>query len=864
MWYRASRPLLIAAVLLTAVGWSAMADAQQPNLTYYYDPGFTYPLVPTNIQFSGPPFNLPAALIGNSDTIFWNFAGHNNGLGATSGDLYGSCWLDGEYTWGWSFGWTMAPGFIYQWHGQGPFNIRGGRHTLGIAHDDPDAIVESDENDNVWAHQFVFTPYVLSEATPKTRGTPPDWQGGWTSIVDGSAVDANCDGFRFSSSGWWNVITLYAPDIMDDYDLELHAPSTGSENGFIGSTCGSYYFGGSLDAVIVNRNTVGTVDYDVGIYNMTTGGGSFVVEQVVSQPAGVGADMNVALGTDEYLRIWDTWIGDTGWVTVSVDDPSADGEDIMVGWAEYDATELSLVDISTWEVTDDNGQARLHRDFTTTGYYGLIVYRYPMDGGAAKTINVKIEPTPPDLRPLERSDWHSPLVPTPISEWIHPIPLPDTLHGFMPETYLNDSLENNSPVAAPPADVGVFQDGLPWYIPFQTTTLAPYGSWAEYDGTGREIPGGRHVLTLDIDHTDSLHEIHEDNNIWGEQYCWSPLELVLGGQYSHFAPGPVSGGWLTISSGETIFANCDGYRLYTGYGDWEGLVLTQGPGSDYDLSVHHALAGVKDGFDDYLIASYFLAGETDYVLFNNNLLPAGVYDIGVENIGGDEPYTVEAVGSTNLPVPVSGHHGPYTMPVAHMLHLYNIFLEQDIHAFRLDNLAGAVDWGISLHAHDEAMSGRNNAMPAGSAYLNGPGDPEWFSLDIPAAGWYGLAVYKTGPFEFDKDGTYQLTIQQGVSDVPEGSDLPVATALAGIHPNPFNPQTTINYELAAPATVELDIYDVKGALVRRLVRESMPAGRHAAVWNGQDDSGARVASGVYLVQFNASASHDIRKLVMLK
>ncbi|MEN8008459.1 MAG: FlgD immunoglobulin-like domain containing protein, partial [Candidatus Krumholzibacteriota bacterium] len=253
-----------------------------------------------------------------------------------------------------------------------------------------------------------------------------------------------------------------------------------------------------------------------------------------------------------------------------------------------------------------------------------------------------------------------------------------------------------------------------------------------------------------------------------------------------------------------------------------------------------------------------------YVLFNNNLLPAGVHDISVENLYGDEPYTVEAVGSASLPIPIGGNYGPYTMPITDMLHLYNIYLEQDTYAFRLDNLAAAVDWGFALHPHDIPYQGRHNAMIGGAAYMAGPGDPEWFTVDVPVAGYYGLAVFKARPSGFDIEGEYRLTILQGVSDVPDEEDLPVATALAGVHPNPFNPQTTISYELAAAAVVALEIYDVKGALVRCLVNESMPAGRHAVVWNGEDDSGARVASGVYLARFTAGAHRVVRKVVMVK
>ena len=864
MFYRAMLPLLLAAVFLSVAG---PASAQYPNLTYYYHVGLTYPLTPTDTDVGTLPIIMPATLPGNSNTTYLSYALENNGdqqcypiLNMTA------LWVDGEAT---QVVLTLGPipGDNYVEYGVGPFNVRGGRHTLGFEVDAWEELPESDETDNDWAHQFIFTPYVLSESTPKTRGVPPVYNGGWSSVIDGSALYYNCDGFRFSSTGWWNAITLYAIDNDDDNDLTLHSPSTGSENGFAEPNVMSGRLAGYLDAIIVNRNTVGVADYDVGVHNYNNVTGQFVIEQVISQPAFVGDLLIVDLAANEYLRIWDTWIGDTGWVSVSVEDISADGEGILVGWVEHDATEVDLQDISNWAITDESGRAWLHRDFTTVGYYGLVVYRNPMGGGLAKTVIVEVEPMPPDLLPIHLAGWHAPLVPTPTPAAAPgPVSQPDTLYGFEPRTYLNFVVSNISYGSSPEVDVAIYQDGLDgtWITPFLTQPMGPYGIWDWYSPMAREYPGGRHVLTLEADYTDSIHEIYEDNNIWGEQFCWSPLDLDFGDQFSHEHPGPYEGGWGTVTSGEPLISNCDGYRLHTGSYYWEGLVLTQGLASDYDLVVHHSYSGVKDGFDDFLTSSAFLAGETDYILINNNVMPAGAFDIGVSHVNGDEPYAVEAVGSTTLPFPVNGTHGPYELLQSRMLHIHDLYLDQDTYAFRLENLAGGVDWGIALHSHDDGLMGRNNAMLDGTSWLNGPGLAEWFTIDIATAGWYGLAVFKAGPMDFDLEGVYQLTILQGVSDVNDPVDIPSATTLTGIHPNPFNPQTTINYELAAPAAVELDIYDVKGALVRRLVRESMPAGRHAVVWNGQDHAGGRAASGVYLARFSAGNHRDVRKLVMLK
>jgi hypothetical protein len=759
----------------------------------------------------------------------------------------------------------MGPGVTYFILNIGPNNVRGGRHTLEILHDDQNFVVESNENDNAWAHQFIFTPYMLTSSVAVTRGPPPEIFGGTSSIVDGSIIDYNSDGFRFSSSGWWNVVAMYSMGLEDDYDLGIYSPSTGSENGFTGALYRSYLLAGYLDAVIVNGNTVGTQDYDVGV-NKFGGSSNFVIEHLISDPAWVGTDMTVSFGTDEYLKIWDTFIGDTGWVTVAVTDSINSGVEFQVGWLEHDVTVTNLSAASWQAMTDARGEIRLHKNFSTVGYYGLVLYRNPSEGGFPVDLTLRIEPTPPDLVPAALPAWHSQLVPTPVpmggGMWPE---LPDTLHGYMPQTYFNLGLLNDSNISSPPVDTGVFFDDVTdSRVSYQFQAMGSLDLVGINDSSAKEIPGGRHTMMVEVDDSKSIHEIYETNNIIGEQYCWSPLELSLGWQNSREAPGPDSGGFWSLSGAEPFYYNCDGYRLYTGYSEWEGLVLTQGPNSDYDLSIHQALDGVKDGFDDYLAVSVFLAEETDYVLFNNQLLPAVAHDVGVENLLGDEVYTIEAVGSTNLPVPVGGFYGPFTMPISNMLHLHNIYLVQDIYAFRLDNLGLPVDWGFALHPSDQAYQGRHDAMIDASSYLAGPGDPEWFTVDVPVAGWYGLAVFKATPYGFDVEGEYQLTILQGVSDVQDQPDLPSATALAGVHPNPFNPQTTISYELASSAAVDLCIYDLKGALVRRLVSEPMPAGRHQAVWNGRDDIGRRVASGTYLYRLEAGEYSETRRMALIK
>jgi len=103
-----------------------------------------------------------------------------------------------------------------------------------------------------------------------------------------------------------------------------------------------------------------------------------------------------------------------------------------------------------------------------------------------------------------------------------------------------------------------------------------------------------------------------------------------------------------------------------------------------------------------------------------------------------------------------------------------------------------------------------------------------------------------------------------VTGVPDG-DVPLAFTLHANVPNPFNPITTIAYDIpAGGADVDISVFDVSGRLVRQLVHEHRPAGVSSAQWKGDDDRGQRVASGVYFYRMRAGAFVDTKKMVLLK
>ena len=93
---------------------------------------------------------------------------------------------------------------------------------------------------------------------------------------------------------------------------------------------------------------------------------------------------------------------------------------------------------------------------------------------------------------------------------------------------------------------------------------------------------------------------------------------------------------------------------------------------------------------------------------------------------------------------------------------------------------------------------------------------------------------------------------------------PQAAKIKSIYPNPFNPCTTIGYELAEASTVKLAIYDVRGMQVRVLEVGSRPSGRHQATWDGLDNEGHAAPTGTYFCRLSTAQGSHTRKLTLAR
>ncbi len=111
----------------------------------------------------------------------------------------------------------------------------------------------------------------------------------------------------------------------------------------------------------------------------------------------------------------------------------------------------------------------------------------------------------------------------------------------------------------------------------------------------------------------------------------------------------------------------------------------------------------------------------------------------------------------------------------------------------------------------------------------------------------------------DKDEAWFINLREGSEIIPE-----IIEFSASNYPNPFNPATTISYSLPQEGKVSLNIYNIKGQLVKQLIDGSQPEGYYEVVWNGKDNNEKSVSSGIYFYKLSTKDETIMKKMLMLK
>jgi hypothetical protein len=115
------------------------------------------------------------------------------------------------------------------------------------------------------------------------------------------------------------------------------------------------------------------------------------------------------------------------------------------------------------------------------------------------------------------------------------------------------------------------------------------------------------------------------------------------------------------------------------------------------------------------------------------------------------------------------------------------------------------------------------------------------------------------------NGPLSVTFDAGwVLSVDEEMGIPDVFALHQNYPNPFNPVTTIRFDVPQESHIRMDIYNILGQRVRTLVNSDMQAGYHTIRWNGTNDMGKPLSSGMYIYRIHSSEFTSVKKLVLMK
>ncbi len=252
----------------------------RPDLVPVTLTGWCAPIVPRPapdaLLFSCP---LPDTLYGNDEATWLNLACLNRGTVDADTVSFGIN-LDGRGVLGIRNTWTpLAPGLprnLMNLERVGtPWNVPGGRHTLGFEADYLDELAESVETNNATGRQYCWSPAVLATNASLTVADPdrlPGREDGWADCDGGETLYWNCDGLRMPyippiGGNWrWCATAVMPWSAGLDIDLQLHAPLLGTQNGFGPSVLAASTSGaGQIDFVLVNDRFAPNRAHDVGV-----------------------------------------------------------------------------------------------------------------------------------------------------------------------------------------------------------------------------------------------------------------------------------------------------------------------------------------------------------------------------------------------------------------------------------------------------------------------------------------------------------------------------------------------------------------------------------------------------------------------
>jgi len=393
-------------------------------------------------------------------------------------------------------------------------------------------------------------------------------------------------------------------------------------------------------------------------------------------------------------------------------------------------------------------------------------------------------------------------------------------------------------------DGSSFTADPPDYQPGQTRqfTLSVTNASLDYDwldGITLDFPPGANVLA-------STHFLGGTGGLLATTYATGDGALVRWID--------ANGGWGNVYGGETVTATVTVAFSPDLYGSL-GLPWTMSGdgygGPPHDITGKLVLAGPWGPGLDLLVPNggeVWVPGESRQILWSNW---GGVYAVDL---------SLSRDGGLNWEPMVAGH--PAGLP-------FNWVVTGPLSAdcrVRVEDVGDACqdESAASFHIH-RPIDWLAIAEPAGGELAAGEVDTLWILVDTAGLppGADQLAGLRFSSNDPAGDLLVPVTLHLGATAAPDAPPSPEAPRLEA-WPNPFNPSTRLVFQLAAPGRARLELLDLQGRRLRLLTEGQWPAGEQVLAWDGRDEAGRPLPSGVYLARLISAQGRATRKLLLMK
>jgi len=858
-------------------------EYESADLVATADPLWDFPLVPTMSSLPAPPIHTPPIL--TSGPTYLQMQVYNSGEVATTGTLEIVALLDGDF----AAVQLLTPGApiagesYVSWLNNGPATVLSGRHTLTLVADYTEQLREWNEADNWFIKQWIWRTLPIRQTVVLNRTAPPLPFAGWQSPPP--LGSANCWGIDLElPDEGFVAVALRALSNEDDYDLRLFPDAGGPESGYLAQSLVAFSNqpAGSIDALVLGAENLATDDWDVGILNSNgflVGGrneSDLRADVIFSEAIAVGVPKVEYLTVGEVMDLYHFSAegapanGRVKSFAVELDAEWSQGQ-MRLSLFDEDSLHENLEGAYSSTSIDSTGLATLYIDGTVlSNSFGVAVHRDPPPDGFSNgqdSYTLTVRSANPDYLAGAPAGWAGPLLPmSSLHNDPDTVPEPAQLGGDAAQ-YLQFSLENLTSADAATVDSDFLLDGV-IVSSLQQTPLEGPGTSPVLNHQLAMVPGGRHTLGVCVDAPDLVGEEDETNNGFADQWVFIPPTMAIGSGATRAMPPDPAGG-IEDATSLLLYPNSDGLRLPQPApsgddGHWLALAALPDSAADVDLLLHEAATSARDGFEDSEIRSTTGPGLLEFVAINFRATPARPMDAGVVKVEGSTGYDSHLVESSFLDARPAGDYGDFSMGRGVLIQLHEVYVERAEIALSLIHLSGDVDWGLSVLRANTAFHARTTGDSGNEEWLAPSGSGEVLTLSAAEEGYYCIAVWKADAASVNNTGEYRLDFGSAQPFPTPTPALQRASRLSSIQPNPFNPATTIEFELRNAGPTKLILFDVRGRRIRTLVDEILQAGTHRRRWDGRAHDGQSVASGVYFVQLIAGESEDRKRMTLLK